>query len=116
MGTEQPLDFGSYIKQAREHRSYSVRHLAALTGVAPSTISRIEGNTLAIPGADLVLALIKELGLDSVAAVELLEPYRRLTQESLPNLADYLHAKYNMTRKDTAELQYHVRQLGYDPE
>ncbi len=116
MGTTQPSDFGSYVTQAREHRGYSVRHLAALTGVAPSTIGRIEHNTLVTPGADLVLALIKELGLDSGVAIGLLEPYRRLVQESLPNLTDYLHIKYTMKRKDIAELQCHVRQLGYDPE
>jgi transcriptional regulator with XRE-family HTH domain len=115
MDTAQPLDFGSYVKQAREQRGHSVRHLAALMRVAPSTIGRIERNTLATPGPDLVLALIKELGLDSGAAIRLLGPYRRLTQEILPNLTDYLHIRYNMKRKDIAELTCHVRQLGYDP-
>jgi transcriptional regulator with XRE-family HTH domain len=116
MGTAQPLDFGSYVKQAREQRGHSVRHLAALMRVAPSTIGRIERNTLATPGPDLVLALINELGLDSGAAIRLLGPYQRLTQEILPTLADYLHIRYNMKRKDIAELTCHVRQLGYDPE
>jgi transcriptional regulator with XRE-family HTH domain len=115
VSTAQPLDFGDYVKGAREHRGYSVRELAALTGVAPSTITRIEHNTLITPQPDLVLALIKHLDLDTVTAVGLLEPYRRLTQASLPALADYLHAKYHMKRKDITELKRHARQLGYDP-
>jgi transcriptional regulator with XRE-family HTH domain len=113
--TPHPLSFGDYIKDAREHHGYSVRHLAALLGVAPSTIARIEYNTLITPGPDLVLALVKNLDLDPVMAVRLLEPYRRLTQESLPILTDYLRAKYHMKRKDITELARHARQLGYDP-
>jgi transcriptional regulator with XRE-family HTH domain len=65
MNTGQPPNFGDYVKEAREHHGYSVRHLAALIGVAPSTIARIEYNTLVTPGPDLVLALIKNLALDT---------------------------------------------------
>lgn len=115
MGTTQPLTFGDYIREAREHHGYSAHDLAALTGVAPSTIARIEYNTITTPGPDLVLALIENLDLDSVTAVGLLEPYRRLTQESLPNLSDYLRTKYKMRRKDIADIKRHARQLGYHP-
>lgn len=115
MDTTQ-IDFGSYVKDARERRGYSVRHLADLTSVAPSTITRIEHNTLATPGPDLVLALIKRLGLDLGVAIKLLEPYQRLLLAILPNLIDYLNIRYDMTRKEVAELQCHVRRLGYDPE
>lgn len=115
MDTAQPLVFGDYIKEAREQHGYSVRHLAALVGVAPSTIARIEYNTLVTPGPDLVLALIKNLDLDSVTAVGLLEPYQRLTRESLPNLTDYLRAKYTMKRTDIIQMKRHARRLGYNP-
>lgn len=115
MGTTQPLTFGDYIREARVQHDYSAHDLAALTGVSPSTIARIEYNTIATPGPDLVLALIKNLDLDPVAAVGLLEPYRRLTRESLPNLSDYLRTKYTMKRKDITEIKRHARQLGYDP-
>jgi transcriptional regulator with XRE-family HTH domain len=115
MDTAQPLNFGDYVKEAREQHGYSVRHLAALIGVAPSTIARIEYNTLVTPGPDHVLALIKNLDLDPATAIGLLEPYRRLTQASLPTLTDYLRAKYHMRRKDITDITRHVRQLGYDP-
>lgn len=115
MDTTQPLDFGSYVKSTRKKCGYSVRHLATLTGVAPSTITRIEHNTLTAPGPDLVLALIKELDLDSGIAIRLLEPYQRLLLAILPNLTDYLSMRCDITRKEGTELQCHVRRLGYDP-
>lgn len=113
MDTTHPLSFGDYVKEAREHQGYSVRHLATLLGVAPSTIARIEYNTFITPGPDLVLALIKNLDLDPVAAIGLLESYQRLTQETLPTLTDYLKIKYKMAKKDTAKLKRHAQQLGY---
>ncbi|MGH3937416.1 MAG: helix-turn-helix domain-containing protein [Pseudonocardiaceae bacterium] len=115
MNTAQPHDFGDYIKQAREQHGYSVRHLASLTGVAPSTIARIEYNTLITPAPDLVLTLIKNLDLDPATAIGLLEPYQRLTHASLPNLADYLRTKYHMKRKDITEIITIIRQQGYHP-
>jgi transcriptional regulator with XRE-family HTH domain len=114
MSTTRPLTFGDYVKEARERHDYSAHDLAALIGVAPSTIARIEYNTITTPGPERVLALIENLDLDPVTAVELLEPYRRLTQESLPILSDYLRIKYKMKRKDIAELKRHARQLGYN--
>lgn len=83
MSTAQPLKFGDYVRSSREQHGYSVRHLAALIGVAPSTITRIEHNTLATPQPDLVLALITHLGLDTKTAIRLLGPYQRLTQANL---------------------------------
>lgn len=115
MSTTQPSTFGDYVKQAREQHGYSAHDLAALIGVEASTITRIEHNTTTTPGPDRVLALIKILDLDPVTAVGLLEPYRRLTRESLPNLSDYLRIKYAMKRRDITEIKRHARQLGYDP-
>jgi transcriptional regulator with XRE-family HTH domain len=115
MSITRPLTFGDYVKEARERHDYSAHDLAALVGVAPSTIARIEYNTIATPGPERVLALIENLDLDPVIAVGLLEPYRRLTQKSLPALTDYLRTKYTMKRKDITTLARHARQLGYNP-
>lgn len=114
MSTTRPLTFGDYVKEARERHEYSAHDLAALVGVAPSTIARIEYNTIATPGPERVLALIENLDLDPVMAVGLLEPYRRLTQKSLPSLSDYLNIKYKMKKKDITEITRRARQLGYD--
>jgi transcriptional regulator with XRE-family HTH domain len=115
MSTTRPLTFGDYVKEARERHDYSAHDLAALVGVAASTIARIEYNTIATPGPERVLALIENLDLDPVAAVGLLEPYRRLTEKSFPSLSDYLSIKYKMKQKDITEIKRCARQLGYDP-
>ncbi len=85
--------FGEYVACARERRGYSIRHLAKRLGVASSTISRLETGTRPLPQPDLVVALIAHLDLDAMAAVELLQPYQRLTQACLPNLTHYLRTK-----------------------
>jgi transcriptional regulator with XRE-family HTH domain len=106
--------FGEYVAHAREQHGYSVRRLATLLGVDSSTISRLETGARLLPQPDLVIALITQLDLDVVTAVSLLQPYQRLTQATLPALADYLHTKYHMRRKDITELIRHAQQLGYD--
>lgn len=79
MGT--PRSFGDYVTAARERRGYSIRHVAAQVGVAPSTILRIEDGTHALPHPDLFLALIDVLDLDITTAIRLVEPYGRLCAE-----------------------------------
>jgi transcriptional regulator with XRE-family HTH domain len=106
--------FGEYVTLVREQHGYSIRQLAAHLGVAPSTISRLEDGSRPLPSPDLVLDLIKNLNLDAVTAVGLLEPYRRLTQACLPHLTSYLQTKYRMKQKDITEIKRHVQQLGYD--
>jgi transcriptional regulator with XRE-family HTH domain len=106
--------FGEYVTLVREQHGYSIRQLAAHLGVAPSTISRLEDGSRPLPHPDLVLDLIKNLNLDAVTAVGLLEPYRRLTQACLPGLASYLRTKYRMKHKDIAEIKHHAQRLGYD--
>jgi len=108
--------FGEYVAHVREQHGYSIRQLAKRLGVHSSTISRLETGARPLPQPDLVLALIKNLDLDAVTAVSLLEPYQRLTQATLPTLADYLRTKYHMRRKDIAELTRHAHKLGYDTE
>ena len=107
--------FGEYVALVREQHGYSVNQLAAHLGVPPSTISRLEDGLRSLPGPDLVLDLIKDLNLDAVTAVGLLEPYRRLTQACLPGLASYLKTKYRMKQKNITEIKRHAQQLGYDP-
>lgn len=114
MSTTQPRDFGDYIRSSRQQHSYSARHLATLAGVAPSTITRIEHNTLATPQPDLLLTLITHLDLDTGTAVGLLGGYQRLTQASLPGLSDYLRIKYKMTAQDIKKTDTYIQQLGYD--
>jgi len=82
--------FGHYVTRARKQRGHSIRHFAARPGVAPSTISRLEEGSRSLPHADLALALIEHLDLDTATAIGLLEPYQRLVQASLPSLAEYL--------------------------
>lgn len=108
--------FGEYVTHARKQHGYSIRQLAKRLGVEPSTISRLETGARLLPQPDRLIALIENLDLDVVTAVSLLEPYQRLTQATLPALADYLRAKYHMRRKDIAELTRHAHKLGYDTE
>lgn len=108
--------FGEYVTHARKQHGYSIRQLAQRLGVEPSTISRLETGARLLPQPDLFISLIENLDLDAVTAVSLLEPYQRLTQATLPALADYLGTKYHMRRKDIAELTRHAHELGYDTE
>lgn len=79
MGTSR--SFGDYVTTARERRDYSIRHVAAQVGVAPSTILRVEDGTHALPHPDLFLALVETLDLDITTAIRLVEPYGRLCAE-----------------------------------
>jgi transcriptional regulator with XRE-family HTH domain len=73
--------FGHYVSLAREQRGYSMRQLATRIGVAPSVISRLEGGRPSLPHPDLVVALVKQLGLDMRITLGLLPGYQRLCNQ-----------------------------------
>lgn len=75
---QKPATFGDYVTAKREHEGYSRKGLARQLGVELTTISRIENGST--PGIDLFLGLVDALHLDLIAAVKLVEPYRRLYQ------------------------------------
>lgn len=78
MSTPEPASFGDYVRQRRTELGYSAREVARRAEVAPTTITRIEDGSLAVPGPVLLLTMITVLDLDARRAVALLEPYRRL--------------------------------------
>jgi transcriptional regulator with XRE-family HTH domain len=71
-----PDTFGEYVTEARERQNFSKKHLAKQLGIELTTISRIESGST--PGIDTFLALVDALHLDLIAAIELIEPYKRL--------------------------------------
>lgn len=73
---DAPASFGQYVTQGRQQQNVSAKKLAAHLGVALSTITRIERGS--VPEVDLFLALVDALNLDVIAAVKLVEPYRRI--------------------------------------
>lgn len=59
------MTFGEYVKGKREELSFSQRKLAELTGIAHSTISRIEGDKT-IPDMQTIVKLCEWLPVDGV--------------------------------------------------
>lgn len=107
--------FGEYLKAMRASHGYSLRHVARLTGLAPSTIKRIEDHTYSTPTPEALLALADALDLPAGVLAGFIDSYQRLIHASLPNLADYLHIKYQMKRNHITELKRHAEKLGYTP-
>ncbi len=58
-------DFGTYIRELREKKKISLRHLADMIKVTPSYLSKVERGEFAPPGEEKVVALSKELGVDA---------------------------------------------------
>jgi transcriptional regulator with XRE-family HTH domain len=88
---------GSVIRERREAQGLSVRGLAKLVGVAPSSILRVEAGDIA-PSNELVGKLAKTLKLK---ASEL----SVLAHGPLPELGLYLRAKYDLPPDAVAQMQ-----------
>lgn len=113
--TPHPATIGEYLKIARTRHGYSLRHVASLAGLEPSSIKRIEDGTYATPSPETLLALADALDLPVGVLAGFIDSYHQLIHASLPSLSDYLKIKYKMTKKDITTLQRHAQQLGYNP-
>lgn len=58
------VEFGIYLRKAREERKLSVRQLNTYSGVSHSYISQLERGNRGIPSPDILKKLSKPLGID----------------------------------------------------
>lgn len=111
--TNQAPTIGHYLKIMRTNHGYSLRHLADLTGLAPSSIKRIEDGTYPTPSPQALLALAGALDIPAGVLVGFIDSYQQLINTSLPNLTEYLRTKYHMKRHHITQLVHLAQQLGY---
>ena len=97
MPPRQRKTLGAALQAAREEKELSVRALARLVDVHPSTILRFEADE-ARPKQDLLTRLARALG---VKVGEL----AAFNKGALPDLAPYLRARYALSDEAVAELE-----------
>ncbi|QAT40874.1 helix-turn-helix domain-containing protein [Clostridium sp. JN-9] len=62
--------FGKYIERLRDHKGYSQRKLAQVTGISNTTINRIEKNITNNPDLNTLKLLAKHLDVDEIYMLE----------------------------------------------
>lgn len=95
-----PATLGALVRQARERAGLSLRNLEAITGISRPTLSRLELDQLAQPNPTLLHRVAEALELDSDDLYTFVG-YRPST--TLPGLAPYLRAKYQLPPVAVAE-------------
>jgi transcriptional regulator with XRE-family HTH domain len=90
---------GSVVRAKRQQLELSVRGLAKVCDLAPSSISRLEDDQFR-PTDDVLRRLSRALHLG-------LDELRALAPGELPRLAPYLRAKYDLDDVAIAELEAH---------
>lgn len=104
---------GEYLNAIRTRHGYSLHHVADLSGLAASSIKRIEDGTHATPSPEVLFALADAFNIPVGVFAGFIDSYRQLIDASLPTMTRYLRTKYKMTTSDITELKHHAQQLGY---
>ncbi|WP_172251900.1 helix-turn-helix domain-containing protein [Saccharibacillus deserti] len=79
--------FGSYLKQVRERKGWSINRLAGAAGVSTSQISRIEHGLRGVPKPQTITKIAQALG---------------VSYEEMMNEAGYLHDAHETSAPDWA--------------
>ena len=95
-----PVTLGTLVRHARERAGLSLRHLEAITSVPRNTLHRLERDQLDTPSPVTLqrLADALELNRDDLFAFVGYRP-----SATLPSLAPYLRAKYQLPPDAAAE-------------
>ena len=95
-----PATLGAFVHQARERAGLSLRNLEAITGISRPTLNRLELDQVDNPSPSMLhrLAEALELNSDDLFAFVGYRP-----SKSLPSLAPYLRAKYQLPPDAVAE-------------
>lgn len=95
-----PATLGVFVRRARKRAGFSFRDLAAITGISRPMLQRLELGQLSNPSPTLLrrLAEALELNSDDLFAFAGYRP-----SGSLPSLAPYLRAKYQLPPRAVAE-------------
>jgi len=88
---------GKYFKQLREEQEFSIRHVARQCKMSPSYLAKIEaGDTYKTIGIESLVKLSKFYGIpvsSMLKEADFIDSY----ENSLPELAQYLRAKYQLS-------------------
>lgn len=95
-----PATLGVCVRQARERAGLTLRHLEAITGISRPTLNRLELDQVENPSPSLLHRLAEALELNSDDLFAFVG-YRPST--TLPSLAPYLRAKYQLPPNAVAE-------------
>lgn len=91
MNEEQAARLGQFVRDRREELQLSTRGLEERSGVAQTTIVRIENGAFTSPAPDKLARLAEALNL---ALADLYAMAEYAVPEQLPNPGPYLRAKY----------------------
>lgn len=105
-GHTTPSSLGEVIRHARECAGLSLRNVEAITGISRPTLNRLELNQIDNPSPAILhqLADTLELNSDDLFAFVGYRP-----SASLPSLAPYLRAKYQLPPNAVAEANEAIR-------
>jgi len=107
--TPQPATtLGATIRQARERAGLSLRQLAAMTGIPRMTLHHLELDEIDRPNPKLLHTLAERLELNSDDLFAFVG-YR--SSHTLPSLAPYLRAKYQLPPEAVAEANEALRDI-----
>jgi transcriptional regulator with XRE-family HTH domain len=104
MATRIGRTLGGVVAAKRQELGLSVRGLARVVDLAPSSISRLEDDQFR-PTDDVLKRLGRALRLP-------LDELRALAPGELPRFAPYLRAKYDLDEQAVAELEAHFEAVA----
>jgi transcriptional regulator with XRE-family HTH domain len=93
------------LRGERQRAGLTVRHLAEVAGLVPSTVSRLESGLIATPRPEHLQRLARALGID---VEELYAAAGYLTPGALPELGPYLRAKYGLSDELASRIEGYV--------
>lgn len=108
MPLHKPHALSIILRRERQRAHMTVRQLAENAGVAPSSVSRIESGSIALPTPDLLQRLARALRID---VEELYEPAGYLAPTGLLALRPYLRAKYGLADDAASRIEGYVQAL-----
>jgi transcriptional regulator with XRE-family HTH domain len=97
---------GSLLKRERERAGMTVRQLADVAGLVPSTVSRLETGFIATPRPDHLQRLARALGID---VEQLYVAVDYLTPGALAELRPYLRTKYGLTDEQASQIEGYMQ-------
>ena len=96
---------GKYLKQLRDEQDNSIRHVARQCKIAPSYLAKIEaGDTYKTIGVKSLVKLSKFYGIP-VSAMLKEAGFIDSHEDDLPELAQYLRAKYRLSPQAVRDMQ-----------
>lgn len=109
MDEDQAKQLGEHLQNARNLKGLSARALAELTGIADSSIVRIELGMVAEPRPDKLKRIAEALDLSTA---DVFERAGYATATDLPAMQPYLRTKYNLPPEAMEEIERSVARIA----